>query len=182
MSEELIVRHCSPTLAGLKTGNMFTARFDGREDLRCERCRLNRVLVARGIRAIPLRFRDNKALIYIYRPDRLKNDLSNKEACRVLKSCGYSCTSSGKCISRLMQRLRDSQDFPHEIGLFLGYPPEDVAGFISKAPCKLTGFWKVYGDPVQAKKRFDGFRKCMKVYYSCWSAGFPLERLAVPAV
>ena len=25
MSEDLIVRHCAPTLAGLKTGNMFTA-------------------------------------------------------------------------------------------------------------------------------------------------------------
>jgi len=45
MSEELVVRHCSPTLAGLKTGNMFTAEFSDKDDLRCELCRLNRIFV-----------------------------------------------------------------------------------------------------------------------------------------
>ena len=27
MSEELIVRYCSPTLAGMKTGNMFNCTY-----------------------------------------------------------------------------------------------------------------------------------------------------------
>ncbi|MBQ8961140.1 MAG: DUF3793 family protein [Ruminococcus sp.] len=182
MSEELVVRHCSPTLAGLKTGNMFTAAFSGKEDLRCELCRLNRIFVKKGLRAIPLRYKDNRALIYIYRPDRLKEDLKNSSACEVLKSCGYSCKSTGKCIGRLIERLKTSEDFPHEIGLFLGYPPEDVTGFIEKRSCKLTGFWKVYGDPELAKKRFASYRKCMNVYYNCWSEGCSLERLAVATV
>ncbi|MBP3249810.1 MAG: DUF3793 family protein [Ruminococcus sp.] len=182
MSEELVVRHCSPTLAGLKTGNMFTAEFSDKDDLRCELCRLNRIFVKKGLRAIPLRYKDDRALIYIYRPTRLKDDLNSSDACRVLESCGYSCNSAGKCIGRLIERLRNSDEFPHEIGLFLGYPPEDVTGFIEKRSCKLTGFWKVYGDPGSAEKRFASFRKCMKVYYDRWSEGCSLESLAVATV
>ena len=38
MSEEQVVRHCAPTLAGLKTGSMFGAWYPSaralREDLR----------------------------------------------------------------------------------------------------------------------------------------------------
>ena len=39
MSEELLVRHCAPTLAGLKTANLFACRFsDGDALRRCLCC------------------------------------------------------------------------------------------------------------------------------------------------
>ena len=36
--------------------------------------------------------------------------------------------------------------FPHELGLLLGYPAEDVRGFmgIGYKKCLYTGYWKVY--------------------------------------
>ena len=54
-------------------------------------------------------------------------------------------------------RIAMSKDFPHEIGLFLGYPIEDVVGFIRYAGkgCKLSGLWKVYGDAEAASRLFD---------------------------
>ena len=179
MSEELVIRHCSPTLAGLKTANMFACQFESREDLRDELSSLNKVLINKGMRALPLKYANKRALIYIYRPNELKCDLQCSKACEVLKNCGYNCQSAERCIAQLMSRLNESDEFPHEIGLFLGYPPEDVEGFMQKRPCKLTGFWKVYGDAEKAEKLFESFRKCMKVYYSCWSSGFSLDRLAV---
>ena len=33
MCEELVVAHCSPTIAGLKTGNLFTCPMEDRETL-----------------------------------------------------------------------------------------------------------------------------------------------------
>lgn len=33
MFEELIIRHCSPTLAGLKTGNMFRCSYSSQSVL-----------------------------------------------------------------------------------------------------------------------------------------------------
>lgn len=38
------------------------------------------------------------------------------------------CTE--RCVAELIRRVRHEEDFPHEIGLFLGYPSEDVSGFI----------------------------------------------------
>ncbi len=55
MSEGLLVRHCSPTLAGMKTGNMFTCTFaDDMEMRSCIRC-WNRMFVKKGLRVLPLR-------------------------------------------------------------------------------------------------------------------------------
>ena len=36
MSEELVIRCCAPTLASLKTANMFTCRFDSLEEMNAE--------------------------------------------------------------------------------------------------------------------------------------------------
>ena len=39
MSEELLVRHCSPTLAGLKTGNLFSYKVESISGLK-RKCRM----------------------------------------------------------------------------------------------------------------------------------------------
>lgn len=48
------------------------------------------------------------------------------------------------------------KEFPHEIGVFLGYPMEDVIGFIENNDknCLCTGYWKVYSNPERAKNLF----------------------------
>lgn len=71
MSEELLVRHCSPTLAGMKTANMFVCSFTGEAEMRETLRRFNTKLGKKGLRLLPLRFQDNKALIYVYRPAQL---------------------------------------------------------------------------------------------------------------
>ena len=181
MSEEMLVRHCSPTLAGLKTGNMFTCAFENADDMREDLRRLNCTFRKKGLRIIPLRYRNNRALIYVYRPVKLSEDLSHKTACRLLEERGYQHTAPDRCIVRLIQRLSESEEFPHEIGLFLGYPPEDVCGFIeNKADtCKCVGCWKVYGDEDAAKKLFAKYKKCTDVYCTLFANGRSIERLTV---
>ena len=36
MSDELVVSQCAPTLAGLKTANMFSAEYESREEVTAE--------------------------------------------------------------------------------------------------------------------------------------------------
>lgn len=181
MSEELLVRHCSPTLAGLKTGNMFTMPYQPEQSVTDEIRRLNKLMVPKGLRVLPMRFKKDRVLIYIYRPVKLADDLSDCYACSLLRKNGYTCIEPNKCIAQLIKKLRVEEEFPHEIGLFLGYPPEDVEGFIeNKAEnCKFTGVWKVYGDEEKAKKLFEKYKKCTDVYYYQWSNGKPIERLTV---
>ena len=177
MSEELIVRHCAPTLANLKTGSLFVCPITDRASFFSSLRSLNELLVPKGLRALPLRIREYSALVYLYRPSRLKKDLEDPAAIKILQNHGYSCY--GKCLPKLIERVRTSEEFPHEIGLFLGYPPEDVQGFLDHRPCKCSGCWKVYGDENKAKKTFDLYKKCERVYCQQLAQGIDIKRLTV---
>ncbi len=181
MSEEMIVKHCSPTLAGLKTGNMLTCYYASNDEMKKSVRRWNRRLGKKGLRVLPLKFHNNRALIYVFRPSRLSMDLQNDIAGRLLTERGYIVKTPQRCILRLMQRLSNCEEFPHEIGLFLGYPPEDVSGFIENnaGDSKCAGCWKVYGDVDTAKKLFAKYKKCTDVYCTQFSKGKSVERLTV---
>ena len=181
MSEDYLIRHCAPTLARIKTGNLFTCPYETRNGLMTAIRQLNRRLGRKGICVLPLRFSDHKALIYLFRPKQLSADLADKTATELLKRCGYSSNKCPACLARLARKLRTQPDFPHEIGLFLGYPPEDVRGFMDCGPdcCKCTGCWKVYSNEEAAKKKFAQYKKCTRVYRECWAKGMNIERLTV---
>jgi hypothetical protein len=181
MCEENIIEHCAPTLAGIKTGSMFTCPYADRKVLLQSIRQWNKRFRAKGLKLIPLRFSDKKALIYLYRPKRLMEDLADTAAEALLKRQGYDTDNCQHCVVQLIRRLRSQPDFPHEIGLFLGYPPEDVCGFIENRACgcKCVGCWKVYGDETAARKKFDQYKKCTRIYREQWQKGRPIERLAV---
>ncbi|MGN0707120.1 MAG: DUF3793 family protein [Faecalibacterium sp.] len=181
MSEEWIVRYCSPTLAGLKTGSMFSCAYCCEEELREDIRRLNRRLAPKGVRVIPLQQKNGRALIYFFRPCKLERDLSDRAAAELLRQRGYPEKGAAVCLRQLIQRFDEGGEFPHEVGLFLGYPPEDVRGFIEHkyCGCKCVGNWKVYGDAQKAQEAFSRFDKCTRIYCEQWARGKSIERLTV---
>ena len=181
MIEELIVKHCSPTLAGLKTGNMFSCSSCCEELLFAEIRRINICLRTKGVRLIPLKKQKNRMLLYFYRQNRLQEDLSKEFAKKILEEQGYENMHSSCCIAKLIKKMKENKDFPHEVGLFLGYPPEDVDGFIKNkdGKCKCVGCWKVYGDEKQALKIFEKYKKCTEIYCEQWKDGTSIECLCV---
>ena len=181
MPEQFLIDHCSPTLAGLKTANMFPVSLDEDQDIEGEVRKLNRMLHEKGIRIVVLRRTDRNALLYVYRPDYLDRDLGCPLAKQILESRGYCCSSSGKCIVQLIRHMAEDGRFPHEVGLFLGYPPEDVRCFMedTRRGVKCTGCWKAYGNEEEAKRTFRKYRKCTEVYRREFSKGRSLLQLTV---
>ncbi len=179
MSDDFLVRNCAPTLAGIKTGSLFRCPLPSRDALLQFLRQINKRLGPKGLRALLLQSSEKTALIYLYRPAKLRRDLSDDAAVQLLQQNGYNTSSCERCIVRLVQKLRSQEDFPHEIGLFLGYPPEDVWGFMENRACKCTGCWKVYGDEAAARKKFAQYKKCTRIYLSQWAKGQDIERLTV---
>ena len=181
MSEDLFVRCCAPTLAGIKAGSMFSYRYESKKEMLEDVRKLNRLLVSRGLVVLPLRYHAGTALLYVYRPDSLKKELCNLEAQTILRDAGYSELCCEKCVKRLMKRMQYSKEFPHEVGLFLSYPPEDVLGFIRNHAqnYKLIGYWKVYGDADNARRTFSRYKQCTDSYCRQLEAGCCLADLAV---
>ncbi|MBR7019572.1 MAG: DUF3793 family protein [Lachnospiraceae bacterium] len=180
MPEELtMVRMCAPTLAGMKTGSLYNYRYEDRGEMMKAIRGWNRRLRARGVCLIPLRYADHKALIYLFRPEQLRCDLCRTSVSELLRTRGYKSLQCGQCLARLIERLREENDFPHEIGLFLGYPPEDVKGFIQNRAegFKTVGYWKVYGDAEAAGRTFCKYRKCTELLCRRLRNGEPVEQL-----
>lgn len=178
MPEETVVRYCSPTIAGLKTASLFTNPVTDKQRIQQEVIELNRKLNGSHLCACIIGYTHTAALIYVFDPKKLCQDLLDEKARALLKAKGYDVTNIGSCIQTLKARLQQGyEEFPHEIGLFLGYPTEDVEGFISHKPCKYIGMWKVYGDVERAQKIFELYEACRQKYEDLLSQGISLKEL-----
>ena len=89
MSESLLVTYCAPTLAGLKTGNLFNCTCTGRRQAEETVRQWNRTLNSKGVYAVIMRCREGRVLIYVYRRAKLLHDFSGTEVRRFLKKFGY---------------------------------------------------------------------------------------------
>lgn len=87
--------------------------------------------------------------------------LSNKRCINFLKFVGYSYEYKlNEYIDELVVRL-ESEEFPHEIGVFLGYPLKDVLGFMGYGKNELVEIknWRIYGDKELSYKVYNSFRR-----------------------
>lgn len=180
MSYEMIVKHCAPTLAGLKTGNLFTYSFDDEETLFAQLKHNNNLLNKKGIYVRILRLRTGLALIYVYRANRLQTLLQEVNIQNFLKTKGYHDFTIEVCLNLLESHL-DHCDFPHEIGIFLGYPLADVEAFITHkgSNYKYVGYWKVYNNLDDALSTFEKYKKCTHIYCEKYASGYDISKLTV---
>ncbi len=184
--EALLVAQCSPTLAGVKPANLFSCPMSGPDE--AERCvsHWSRQLEACGIsiRVLKICERTATSLVYVYRRRWLDAIVAQEPVRAFLAQMGYAEGQDTEgLLGQLSRRLCMGQDFPHEIGIFLGYPLEDVVGFIDNKGRNFTccGCWKTYGDPAEAEKRFRIYQKCTSIYRKLFERGTPIIQLAVAA-
>lgn len=183
--EAVLVRQCAPTLAGMKPGSIFCFNHSPLEASRRKVCQWNKQLSPFGLTVQILLERpgSNSVIVFVYRHDRLEQMLSDDAYQSFLAEAGYERTNLDGLLEQLAYRLRTQPEFPHEIGIFLGYPLRDVIGFIQNRGRNFTccGFWKSYSDPAEIQTCFDCYRKCIHTYVSLYEQGTPIEKLAVSA-
>ena len=180
LSERWVVAHCSPTLAGLKTGSLFPLGAEPGEKTTKFLRALNQKGVPRGLCAVTVCTARGRALLYLYRPAKLWRDLSHPLAQRILRQKGYPINNVGQSVAYLAKRFAKSETFPHEVGLFLGYPPADVNGFLTGSEAaKCIGTWKVYSDVPAALQRFALYEKCTALYCRAFERHASFDRLIV---
>ncbi len=131
-----------------------------------------------GLDYVELKVEAESSLVLFYNPSTLAATLSERRNAKWLARMGYpvadaqerippvggspsSATADGHLSSMLAHLVRRAAecDLPHEVGIFIGYPLKDVAGFMRKIPSTPVhnGVWRVYGDARESLER-------MKVY------------------
>ena len=143
----------------------------------------NEKLNKKGVNVRIVKESNTRILVYVYRKDKLIDEWAKPGVKSFMEKRGYGDLSVDMAIDKLSDKLMKNEGFPHEIGMFLGYPLGDVIGFIANSGknSKCTGCWKVYCDECNAKKKFAQFDKCKKVYKNLWNSGKGLMQLAVSA-
>jgi hypothetical protein len=181
--EQMLIEQCAPTLAGLKPASLFrfSALSAARDTVRSWDERLRPL----GIRAAVLKECPvtGAVMVYLYRETWLEEIVEEAETRRFLERCGYRDFRIPAMLALLSERFCLEQEYPHEIGVFLGYPLEDVVGFIRHKGRNFTccGLWKCYGDPLAAQTRFARYRACTADYKRRYAHGTPVIQLIVAA-
>ncbi len=119
------------------------------------------------------------ACVLFYNPEHINKILQEEKTFNFLKQYGYSGNMTiGDCLTHLKTRFQ--KNCPHEIGVLLGIPLEDVAGFINNKGknYKICGYWKVYDDPIRAKQIFQSYKDAKNRYLKFLHYGtLPFEYL-----
>ncbi len=181
--EKQLIVHCAPTLASLKTASLFCCTCFAKIELECQLESWNRQLGQKGLFLTALRQANGRALIYVCRISHLQADLQKPGVANFLSGFGYQSNDVKCALDQLKERLKDCKAFPHEIGIFLGFPLEDVIGFIQNdgKNSLCSGCWKVYCNQYETMKLFMRFQKCREIYTRLWKEGRTVWQLTVAA-
>lgn len=160
--EKLIAFHCAPALAGIKTANMVSIDNEKFPNLPERLEKLNSQLNKKGIKLEAICNCKRKTLVMVYRSTLLEKYLNTPEIKKLLADEGYPVQGTLEDHIEFLKTRLKNDDFPHEIGAFLGYPIEDIYGFINhkNEGLLLVGDWKVYANADEAKKKFERFSAC----------------------
>lgn len=155
--------HCTPALAGIKCANLLSISHNSYSDLDDKLEQLNAHFNSRSIFIKRLCVCQKRILVLVYGKRLLEETIYQKENRDLLYQENYPLEEGlDAVLEHLARKLQAQDQFPHEIGIFLGYPLADVVGFLKNngKNYKLSGYWKVYGDEGNAKILFEKYTRC----------------------
>ncbi len=173
--DNVLAFHSAPTLLGVKCANLIS--FDRNENTIAEYLyEFKAKLSENGLAAIQLCRCRKRTLVYIYNEKMLTAWLSMPQVQQFLSEYGYTCDMSLEQKLRRLSGRISCGSFPHEIGAFLGYPVDDIRGFISNSGknCLLCGYWKVYENVEKARQTFQTYDRCRETLFDRLNHGMSL--------
>lgn len=120
------------------------------------------LLAESGLKVKVLADRGSSILLLLYSQDALGSLLAQKSVRIILGKAGYHDPADFEGVLSELERRVAGDGFPHEIGVFLGYPLKDVVGFMGWAQLSFTcqGPWKIFGKPEQSLQLAENHRLC----------------------
>lgn len=173
-AETQIAVHCAPLIAGIKISNLLILQ-------KGQARRVRQLFDRAGFAQVTLYSGGQKDAILIFRNQELDSYLSCERVKKMLCRMGYRDAPPEQLLEMFALRYasyRKGQGrFPHEMGLFLGYPPEDVEGFIENGGKEALcgGYWKVYDKQQEKQLLFHGFDVAKEGLVKLVAQGFSME-------
>lgn len=119
------------------------------------------ILAALGTEYFIMKVNEENIHIMFFDRQKLKLLLRQPRVKEYLTKFGYPGMSSLEMYMNELRRRFNGPEFPHEIGIFLGYPLKDVRGFIEKRHAAnhiRRTLWKIFGDPAESLRLMRVYR------------------------
>ena len=175
--DQMMIKFSAPTLCNIKSGNMFFARNNtfSQTSFDTWKASLNKY----GIAAFSHLLSENSTAILVLNICWIRKILDDRFVNAYLSEKGYEVSNAFDFVNDLFNRMKNEQGFPHEIGVILGYPIEDVIEFEKHKGknCKYCGCWKSYSDVENAKACKCNFTECSNLCKTWYDAGYSLDRI-----
>jgi hypothetical protein len=161
---------CAPLITGLKISNLLNIHRDDFESMQ-------QIIKQSQFSWYLLFETEEKITVLLFQRERLESYLGKSQVREMLMQAGYANLSLGCILKEFSIRYRGymetKNDFPHEMGLLLGYPTEDVEGFITHQgeDSLCVGYWKVYANKESKLKIFDRFENAKESLIQLLSYG-----------
>ncbi len=158
-----IALQCSLVLSGIKPSNLLIYSNY------CEGC-ISEELKNTGAEHMKLYTGKNDSVSIIFNREKLEKSLLDEENREFIKQYGYEDFSVNSVIEKLAGRYTEFKEgraeFPHEMGIVLGYPLEDVSGFIENNGKNYlySGYWKVYKNAEEKIQLFKIYKDIKKYF------------------
>jgi len=166
----------SPVFKGYKCSSLIMVNDEDLKEITCKET--VKILKSNGFEIKLLGRCAKYTRVLVFDRRALEEDVYKKERFNFLERYGYTLMPLDDLLDRLTSRMGDScNPFPHEIGIFLGYPLKDIEGFIKNKGknYSLSGYWKVYGDTEYASAMFSTFKKCRELSINRYNEGSSFE-------
>ena len=150
--EQILADHCAPVICGKKASNLVAIERGLYQYLP--------QVLGDALSWKSMCSRGNYCHVLIYDRERMEAYIRQGANLSFLQCYGYGGMDLDGMLEVLAARFEDYQKkrggFPHEIGVFLEYPLEDIEGFINNEgrDALECGYWKVYGDVEKARRTF----------------------------
>ena len=171
--EYIMGLHGAPLLIGLKPASLISFRKDKFTDFDGLLAAYLPCFACKGISVYTLQENAANILLLFFRSKTMEKTLRDGGRRDLLTAYGYNADSSlAELLAELKRRMTQG-NFPHEIGLFLGYPPQDVQGFIEQKGrgFSYSGYWKVYANEGETRRLFALYTRCTKEFCQKLAAG-----------
>ena len=172
-----LVYHCAPFLKGKRVATVVALSEN-------EEISLLENLQGTDIQVFKMQGRGKEKLYFLYRGNEYRTFLSQKSIRLFLKEYGYQGEEIGMYLEFLNERIEKSileeGEFPHEIGVLLGYPIEDVRGFTKQKGKNFlcTGYWKVYKNEKKKRELFQLFDELRNISENEFLQGKTIQEIA----
>lgn len=161
--DHIIGFHCAPAIRGIKLSNLVSIPRDMNDQIQVVLTEYNKQYNTLGLFFFELCRCKERRLLLVFRKRQLEAYVRQPAVMKFLKAHGYREEwALTEMLEHLRNRMEWCDSFPHEIGVFLGYPLTDVKYFIARrgAGYQLCGEWKVYTDAVGAQRAFLSYKLC----------------------